>query len=61
MRNYNKLPDIYIKELSGRFLIDTGASQSLISPRAFSQKINNCIIKNETNHIKSMRQLSTKK
>lgn len=37
-KNYIQLPYIYISELGGKFLIDTGASQSLINPKALRNK-----------------------
>lgn len=52
IHNYNRLPYIYISELGGRFLIDTGASQSLISPKVIkNQNKIKCKIKKEINFI----------
>ncbi|KAG6456662.1 hypothetical protein O3G_MSEX009870 [Manduca sexta] len=54
LKNYNRLPYIYIGELGGRLLIDTGASQSLISPKILDRKKQiQCRIKNELHYIKT--------
>lgn len=54
IQNYNRLPYIFIEELGGRFLLDTGASQSLIHPQILKEKKNlNIKIKNETHFIKT--------
>lgn len=53
IKSYNRLPYIYISDLGGRFLIDTGASQSLINPEILKNKKVNCKIKNETHFIKT--------
>lgn len=53
IKNYSRLPYIYIGELGGRFLLDTGASQSLINPRILQDKNIDVKIKNETHYIKT--------
>ncbi|KAG6446897.1 hypothetical protein O3G_MSEX004650 [Manduca sexta] len=54
LKNYNRLPYIYISELGGRLLIDTGASQSLISPKIIDRKKQiQCRIKNVLHYIKT--------
>lgn len=49
----SKLPSIFINELGGRFLLDTGASQSLISPDVINNLKLNKYIKKEPHCIKT--------
>ncbi|CAF4800983.1 unnamed protein product [Pieris macdunnoughi] len=54
IKSYSKLPYIYISELGGRFLLDTGASQSLINPKVFHNNPDfDYKIKKETHFIKT--------
>ncbi|KAG6463395.1 hypothetical protein O3G_MSEX013847 [Manduca sexta] len=54
IKSYSKLPYIYIKELGGRLLLDTGASQSLINPKALQNNTDlDFEIKKETHFIKT--------